>query len=540
MFSFLCRVFRVGRGVLAFCWLAVAAHAASPQEPFAGVDDKWRHYQSPNFELFSRATEFDSRTLLFRLEVLRALLKDKLHLEDRAPMPVTIYYFSTVRDFRAHLPERFRRNDSYRASYRTDVDRGIMLLAPTLSEDAGHQLALSSYVQHLFRMAGGSAPLWLRTGFAHLFETLEVQQERVIFGRPHPGRVQELRDRTLMPLESLMGIDEGDPLFTKDAATTLYFAQSWAVVHYWYLGQHKLPRDGLNTFVAFATGTRGATAAQVHDAFREQLGMEPAAMNTQIDRYVATGRYSSRRLPLPKVASQDSYGRRNVMREEIRERLGEVALRTTQSPAGKFALLDAVGRNPANTRALEALSADSLREGNADLARKYWQQAVEAGTTNPAIYAELAKIEGRRWLQHFDYHFRFAPEVADRLRHLLVTSLKAAPRQTEAYEMLAWVEACAPGPSIANVNLVQSRFKHLDDKAHTLLALALVRLRLNDRVGAEQLLNEVEEFDANLRTLQAVETTKAILEGRPPRRLEKPEAPTLRPKLNLRSGALNP
>jgi hypothetical protein len=54
------------RTCAAVLWLAIHATglSAAMTEPFPGVDAKWRYYQSPNFELYSRNSDSESRDLL--------------------------------------------------------------------------------------------------------------------------------------------------------------------------------------------------------------------------------------------------------------------------------------------------------------------------------------------------------------------------------------------------------------------------------------------------------------------------------------------
>lgn len=490
-------------------------------EPFAGVDDKWRHYQSPHFELYTRVNDGDSRTLLHELEVLRAITLGTLKLESRTPVPVTIFHFRDDRDFRAYFPPELRKNDIYRAYYRTDPDRGVMLLAPLDSDRRGNQLALSSYIAHLFTMAGERPPPWFQHGFGDLFETIEVGSDDVTVGRPSPGTVQYLQRERFLPLESLLGIEQDNPLFKDEGRSRLFFAQAWAVVHYWLLGKHDdLPRERVYAFLTYVRQHREAGGEELRQAFEATFGMTFAEMNRRIDSYVSGGRYMAARLPLPEVAAPKSYARRDVSRDEIRLRLGEVAFRTNRDPAGKFALLESLGRGSADIRSLEALGAMALRDGNQGEARERWNAAFDAGSQNPALIRLLAEFETKPWFRQVDYHFRLSDETAARLRTLLKRSIECAPQQAGAYEQLAWVESAAPKPEIASVNLVQGKFATLDDRPRTLLALALVRLRLGDRATGERLLTNVEEMEPPLSVLQSVERVRAILENRPPRRIE--------------------
>lgn len=502
--------------------LLVSSPALRATEPFAGTDDKWRHFTSPNFELYSRVDEAESRAVLRQLEVLRATFLQTLQLKEKEPAPVTIFYFGHVRDFRAYVREEVRKNESYRATFHSDPDRGVMVLAPLASPGVGHQLALSTYVSHLFRTAGERPPQWLARGFSTLFETLALTDEKVLFGRPSPGRVRLLQEEKLMPLDALLGIEPGNELFANERATQLYAAQTWAIVHYWMLGRHQFPKDRVDAFLRYSRRQRDASVEERRQAFEHFFGVNYAEMNRAIDSYVVSGRYNFTKLPMPEVAPPAGYTRRAVPRSEIRLRLGELALRAVRSPAGRLALLQAVSENPGDVRVLEALGAVALEEREPGVARDRWNRAFEAGSTNPAIIQHLAQLESRGWFQQFDYYSRLPAERADRLRDLLRRSIAAAPAQSEAYELLAWVEAFAPEPFIPNVNLVQGKFPTLDDRAHTLLALALVRLRLGDRESGLKLLEDVDRLSPAPRTMQAVEMTRAILEGRPPRRLAEP------------------
>lgn len=519
MISVLERVARRGLRLSLLIFSLPVVGLTASNEPFAGVDDKWHHYQSPHFELFSRVSDDDSRIVLRELEVMRALFLKTLDLEARSPAPVTIYHFGNARDFRTYLPEAHRKNDTYRAYYLPDPDRGVMLLAPLDDTRSGNFLALSSYVHHLFRMAGENAPVWFESGFAHLFETLEVQSERVFFGRSQPGRVQLLQRQKLMPLANLMGVDHADPLFGDESATQLFFAQSWAVMHYWMLGQHQIPRERIDRFLKEIRLRPGISAEERRRLFEQCFGMSLEKMNVAIDSYVMSGRYSFAKIPIPELPDRSSYIRRDVPRDEIRLRLGELAYRATESPAGRLALLEAIGKDQNDVRSLEALGAMARRRRDREEFHDRWERAIVAGTTNPAVVCQFAEQETERWFRQVDYYFRLPAERADYLRELLMRSIKCAPQQTEAYELLAWVESSAPEPSIANVNLVQQKFPTLRKRARTLLALALIRLRLGDRENGEHLLASVEQVEGGANLAQAVENIRAALENRPPRRL---------------------
>ena len=183
---------------------------------------------------------------------------------------------------------------------------------------------------------------------------------------------------------------------------------------------------------------------------------------------------------------------RPVPRDEIRGQLQELDLRVNRSPAAKLALLGRLDTNPDDIRALEILGTDALGEGDEATAQERWEQAFRAGTRNPAILHALVEMEDRANFSGIDVlYFRLPEEGAQHLRRLLGRLIECEPQQTQAYEVLAWVEATADQPMRANIDLVQAHLPSLADKSRTVVALALVRMRLKDEAGARRLLDEL-------------------------------------------------
>jgi predicted Zn-dependent protease len=225
------------------------------------------------------------------------------------------------------------------------------------------------------------------------------------------------------------------------------------------------------------------------------------------------------RIAAPGIPAEKTYVVRPVERQEMRERLAELTLRTNRSPAAKLAMLGWSEARPGDVRLHEALGQEARTDGDADGARERWRQAIEAGTSNAAVFHELAQMEARRWYTRLDVNFRLPPERAAEFRTLLERSIAAAPDQSAAYETLAWVEATAEEPMVKNINLVQEHFATLVDKPRTLLAMASVRERRGDKGTALELLKALDAMEPGPQIATAAETLRAKLEGRKPRRL---------------------
>ena len=156
-----------------------------------------------------------------------------------------------------------------------------------------------------------------------------------------------------------------------------------------------------------------------------------------------------------------------------------------------------------------------MRDGDQLTARERWSQAVEAGTRNPAIYRELARMEMSNLFSQFDVYFRVPEENVTRLRSYLSQSIEFNPEQSDAYEMLAWVEAFAEKPSIKKLNLAQRAAANLTRKERMLLALAFARMRLDKTDEALEMLAVLERMDPEPWEIYGIEAIRAFIEKRP-------------------------
>jgi len=474
--------------------LAGVTGAAAPEEKFPGLGEKWHYYQSPNFEMYSGCDDADSREVLQHLELLRAVFLDSFKLTVRLAQPVTVFYFYKDRDFHSYWPPEYKDNANYVGFCFNEMDRSVISLAPS-EGDFSRRTVYHEYIHYLFRITEQDPPAWYNEGMAELFSTIQERSGNVMLGLPIEASVGELRREELMPLEQLFGITHDSAVFKETEHTGLFYAESWAFLHYCHYGLSGLPRDRLSLFLRLA----GQAKAQEHperlrQACREILGLDYPQIMDRLHRYVMSGQFYTAKIPRPKTDAIQTYSVRPVSPDEMTVKLAELSCRITRSGMAKLRLLQALEQTPADSRLYETLGNDAWFEGDLDLARERWSKAVELGSTNPAVYRELVRLEADRWFNQFDPYFRLPEPQVVELRSLLQRSVACAPAQSSAYEIMAWVEATAAKPSVANINLVQHHLSTLNDKPRVLLALAWVRARLKDRTTALEVLDEVDKL----------------------------------------------
>lgn len=483
----------LGRCLLLCCAL-LGGPVAGAREALPAVDGKWKVFQSPHFELYSRVADRTSLELLRKLELVHAFYRESVPLREREVRPVTVYCFSRSKDLRAYVEAGS--NSDMVGYFMTYPDRGVIALSADQGSDISLQVIRMQYVTHLCGLSGPEVPLWFRWGMGFLFGTLENRGDKVAFGAPDPFRDDSVRKKRGFSSAWLLGFAN---VSSKQSDLDAFHADAWLFLHYLFIGQKDIPRERVIRFLqAVCDESIAEDAAELQrrqPTYEALLGVSFEELDRQVEHYRRRGRFETQYLPSPEITPADRFSVRPVSQEEIGLRLAELDLRNRRSGQAQLLLLTAAGATPPSARALEVLGAVELSNGNYTAARDRWRQAIEAGSDNPAIYHQLGLLETQQLLSQFDLHFRLPAARAEQLRALLTRSIAQSPGQSYSYEALAWVEAFSPQPAAKNINLIQSVFPELDNRSRTLAALAFARFRLGDRAGAEEMLDLIEHSD---------------------------------------------
>jgi hypothetical protein len=503
---------RIAGAAVLFLAILTSTPLWGAKDRFPAVDDRWKRYRSEHFELYSRTDRRASRQLLQQLEGLHAFFHETMRVRERRPGVVTVFYFSAIPDFRAYTPPGS--SEDLVGQFSSFPDGDVMALAAGGGEEIALQVMKSQYVTHLIGLAG-QVPDWLRWGTGFLFSTVSVNRKEVVFGEADPYRRDQVTKRRAFSSEWVFGPGRYAQKEEKD----IFHAHSWLLLHYLYLGQDTLPREKVNAFVDAVCNGAGRPHLSLDDR-RNQLelllGLSFAELDTRVEQYRKRGIFRSKTTRMAVLPDADTFEPSPITAAEIRTLLVELSLRTQRSAEARLILLHEADKTDAPPHVFEALGTDALMDGDPDLARQRWRRALEAGSDNPAIFHHLGALETRGWIANINLYSRLPPERAEWLRGLFQRSIARSPDQSQAYEYLAWVEATAPAPSIANVNLVQSKFETLENQRDTLIALALARLRLGDTPGALSLLDVLERGTLPSGAKQFVQQIRAYASRTPP------------------------
>jgi tetratricopeptide (TPR) repeat protein len=201
----------------------------------------------------------------------------------------------------------------------------------------------------VYSNASPNLPAWVWQGLAQFASALPIDhlnRDRVV-GRPLPSVSKHLQGATLFPLADLIDPIRGPQLGQKNPQ--LYWAQTWAFMHYLLLG-----RDGRSSgqLMGYIEAIRQGRPAS--EAFLKAFGANAADLQTHLERYVRDGQYRTEPLAVPSAASTPATP---MLESEVEALHGELFMGRSNPTQAEPVLTRALARNPQSRVALMTLAA---------------------------------------------------------------------------------------------------------------------------------------------------------------------------------------
>jgi hypothetical protein len=207
----------------------------------------WVEVRSPSFTVVSDGSEKDARKILRQFERVRSLLQEVWPgARVDTTRPVTILAVRGESGLHALLPEFWEKKGSvHPAGIFVDApDRGWVALRMDVADfregdeawDNPYLIVFHEYVHVVVRLNFGSLPAWLNEGLAEFWGNTIVENDRVYEGRHIPYHLYTLRERTPLSLPALFAVKHGSPEASEHNRATIFYAESWALVHYLVVG----------------------------------------------------------------------------------------------------------------------------------------------------------------------------------------------------------------------------------------------------------------------------------------------------------------
>ncbi len=208
--------------------LFVVLYALSAQ-----ARETWREAHSPHFDLVSNANEKSARAVLARMEQFRRALGRVLPNQKLVGEVATqIYAFRDFESFSSFLP-RTRDGVTEAAGYfRRGPYKNIIAIDLSAGPGAYERVVFHEYVHFILSLTTRTHPLWFQEGMAEFYAGMRLRGDSIVVGGGVLRHRRVLFENAMLPLEELLTAGAQRPLSSSPSENAVFYAQSWALVHY--------------------------------------------------------------------------------------------------------------------------------------------------------------------------------------------------------------------------------------------------------------------------------------------------------------------
>lgn len=279
-------------------WCGPAVSAVVLVTLAAPSEAAWHRLDSPNFVVVGDASPRQLRSVAARFEAFREIL-GRVAGGDvaMAPVPTIVLVFRSDRVFSPFTPRYQGRA--------VDID-GLFVPARDVNHiafvnqgaDQAPRIMYHEYAHLVIQNSSGRVPVWLNEGLAEVYSTFELSRDgrEALIGRTIDEHLALLNTTPLLKLTDLLQVDHDSPLYNEGDRRSVFYAQSWALVHMLIFGEpSRAPQ--LRAFLqAFS---RGLSA---EEAWAQAFGAERIA--SELARYVSRGLYRAAKHKSPDRTSR--------------------------------------------------------------------------------------------------------------------------------------------------------------------------------------------------------------------------------------------
>ena len=476
--------------VTVFCVLVMVASSAP-----VSAKDTWTSVRSKNFLLVGNASEKDIRQVAVRLEQFREVFSRLFTtINVNSPVPTTVIVFKNDDSYRPFKPTESTAGYFQPGS---DVNYITLKLSKELrSEQDPFTIIFHEYTHLLVKNTNGNVPIWFNEGLAEYYSTFSItDDQKVVMGRPIASHVYLLRENKMLPLRILFQVDQKSPYYNERDKQGIFYAESWALIHYLILGQNGQRMTQMGKFLELLSAN-----VAVEQAFQQAFAMSFENMERELHAYIQRDRYPIISGSLSTRVGYDSAMQSGTMSEaEAQAYLGDLLLHSNRSECEDY-LQKALALDPDLPMANASLGMLRVRQGRSDEARQSLERAVAASGQNYLIhyyYAYALSREGNRDMQTV---LGFAPETATKMRAELKRAIELRPDFPESYSLLAFVNLVTESELDETLELLRHALAVSPGRNDLVFMLAQLYMRKEDFNTARKLIDRlIGNSDAELR-----------------------------------------
>jgi tetratricopeptide (TPR) repeat protein len=481
----------------------------------ATAKELWIKAQSKHFTLIGDASEKEIRNVGMRLEQFREASSQIFSqifspLVINSSLPINVIVFKNDSAYRPFKPLHQGRPAEVSGHFQSSGDVAYIALAAGRGGANPYAVIFHEYVHALTSgdslsaapgtPPGAALPTWVSEGLAEYFSSFEVTggAKKGRLGGAIASHVRLLRERPLIPLETLLAVDQDSPFYVETDKKSLFYAESWALTHY-------LLRPGGRRaqFRQFINALAQGNPADL--SFKQAFQTGYATIEQELENYISQGVYPTEEIAFAQqLGIQLGIGAEaptaTLSEAEVQAYLGDLLWRIHRSVDGEAYLNRALSIDPRLALAHQSLGTLRLGQNRYADAMGHLRLAIEAGSQDYLAHYYYAFAIHREQAGESRYITAFTEESVKEMRAALKLARQLNPDFADTYKLLAFIEMVQGENLDEAISLINRAISLAPRRGDIGYTLAQIQLKRKDYAAARQTaLNLVSSAKSDIR-----------------------------------------
>ncbi len=455
----------------------------------ASAKDNWMSVRSKHFLLVGNASERDIRKVAINLEQFREVfsrLFPKANLN--SPVPITVIVFKNRQSYLPFMPTYQGKVSEIAGYFQPGPDVNYITLTSELGQESPFSTIFHEYVHSLTNDNTARVPTWFSEGLAEFYSSFDVTDgdKKVWLGKPITSHVYLLRDKKFLPLPTLFAVDHGSAEYNERDKKGVFYAQSWALVHYMILGNGGQRQPQFTKYVDMLSQGK-----PIDESFKQAFQTDYATLEKELKTYIGKNTYPVQVFSFEqKLEFDSSIQSAQISEAEWNYYLGDLVLHLNRTDAENY-LQKAVKLDPNLAVAHASLGMAQMKAQRFAEAKQSLQRALAVGSQNHMAHYYYAFILSREGMDAGNRISRYPPEVAQTMREHLKKAIAIAPGFPESYNLLAFVDLITGEELDEAANLIKRAIALSPSRQEFVFMLAQIYMRQQKHDEAQKLLEPV-------------------------------------------------
>lgn len=445
--------------------------------PAVASAQTWTEVRSPNFRVVTNAGARSGREVAANFERLKGVLQTVSRISTRSDVPLTIIAVQSNKQLRTMVGTS---RDNIAGLFVPGRDVNLVVLRLDLDKEFRYQVAYHEYLHALVRQTIGVIPTWLNEGLAEMYSQARLDTDDVLLGMPSGYHLEALQERALLPLATLLAVDESSPHYTEDNRATTFYAQSWALTHFLMLGDNGVHQKKLIALLqALDTG------ASPEEATRIAFG-DVQAFERQVRAYITRYQFLALKAKVPMGDDVKSAPARTLTAAETLALQATIAATLGNAEPATALATQAVAADKTLADAWMAQARAARVAGDAAGAKKAFAEAIAAGSTDPLAHFGWAEVRLQETAT--------TPDPLTDVAAALERALQLKPDLARALALLGYVRTRQDGNTTRMFELIKQAITLEPGNVTHFLVLANIMYVARNRDAAEEALAQAERI----------------------------------------------